>query len=259
MLYYDLGDAGLSEIRFGISPLSEMTLSLRAVKEPSHYPLQLPWLSRTQQARASLDMDFLLGIVNHRQWTPDFLTPRPSSPLTRVDDEFAELSELSPAHFTQQLELIHGQLPSGLSGPPRAAMRRMVGALREYWDICFAPHWPRMRTILEADITYRGRVMAQAGLAEMLNDISASLSFEGSSLNVRLASVTTERRVNVDGRGIMLVPTMFTRRATAPVDLEEAPVIRNYRKCAPRCSRDVLLRRCAALCGCISPGNSQGG
>lgn len=225
MLHYDLGDSGLSEIRFGISPLCEMGLSLRAIKEPSRYPLQVPWLSRTLDVRAELDLELLLGLVNDRLWTPDFLNPRPSSPLTRVDDEFAVLEELSARDFTRHLESVHGQLPPALSGSPRTAMRRMVTALREYWELCFAPYWPRMRTILEADITHRGRIMAQSGLAEMLNEISSSLKFDGRSLNLTLASVPAERRVAVDGRGVMLVPTMFTRRASAPVELSEAPMV----------------------------------
>ncbi|MFF5794263.1 DUF5937 family protein [Paeniglutamicibacter sp. NPDC012692] len=225
MLHYELGDAGLGIIRFGISPLCELGLSLRAVKAPSRYPLQLPWLSRTQQARENLDLDLLLGLVNDLLWTPDFLNPRPASPLTRIEDEFAELAAISPDRFIKQLESIHGQLPHVFGGSPQSAIRRMVSALREYWDACFAPHWPRMRAILEADITHRGRVAAQAGLAEMLNDVSSAMSFDTSRLSVHLATIQTDRSVGADGRGVMLVPTMFTRRASAPIGLNEAPMV----------------------------------
>ncbi|MFJ2619931.1 DUF5937 family protein [Glutamicibacter sp. NPDC087344] len=225
MLHYELGEADLGLIRFGISPLCELGLSLRSVKDPSRYPLQLPWLSRTQGARADLDLDFLLALVNDKLWTPDFLNPRPVSPLTRIDDELTDLAALSPAQFTLQLERVHGQLPKVLSGSPRATIRRMVAALGEYWEACFAPHWLRMRTILESDITYRGRVVAQAGMAEMLNDVSPSIAFNGSRVSLLLASVQAERTVNVDGRGVMFVPTMFTRRASATLDLDEAPMV----------------------------------
>lgn len=225
MLHYELGDADLGIIRFGISPLCEMGLSLRALKEPSRFPLQLPWLLRTQEAREDLDVNVLLALVNDRLWTPDFLNPRPPSPLTGFDEELAELAGLSPARFTQQLESIHGRMPDVLSGPPRAAIRRVVAAFHEYWDACFSSYWPRMRTILEADITHRGRVTVQGGQAEMLNDISSSMFFEGSRLSLPLARIHTEITVNVDGRGVMLVPTMFTSRAAAPVDLNEAPLV----------------------------------
>lgn len=225
MLHYELADSELGSVRFGISALCEMGLSLRTVMEPSRYPLQLPWLLRTQEALAELDLELLLALVNDRLWTPEFLSPRPSSPLTRIDDEFAMLASINPTIFTSQLEAIHGQMPAALSGPPKVAIRRMLAALHEYWDACFVPHWPRMRAILEADITHRGRVIAQTGMTEMLNNISASMSFTESTINLKLTSVPMDRTVKVDGRGVMLVPTMFTRRASAPVDLKEDPLV----------------------------------
>ncbi|WP_420836183.1 ArsR/SmtB family transcription factor [Arthrobacter alpinus] len=145
--------------------------------------------------------------------------------MTRLDDELAELAELSPARFTGQLESIHVRLPEELSGPPRKAIRRMAAAFQNYWDACFSPYWPRMRTILQADITYRGRLTAQGGQSEMLNNISPSMSFKESRLSLHLARPHTELTVKVDGRGLMLVPTMFTSRAAAPVDLDEAPLV----------------------------------
>ncbi|MGL3805220.1 DUF5937 family protein [Paeniglutamicibacter sp. R2-26] len=195
------------------------------MKDPSRYPLQLPWLSRTREARENLNLDLLLGLVNDRLWTPDFLNPHPTSPLTRIEDELGELAKISPDLFIEQLESIHGHVPRVFRGSPQSAIGRMVAALREYWDACFAPHWPRMRTILEADITHRGRVAARAGLAAMLNDVSAAMSFDKSRLSIHLATIRTERSVGIDGRGVMLVPTMFTRRASAPISLDEAPMV----------------------------------
>ena len=34
----------------------------------------------------------LLALTNDNLWTPDFLTPRPWSPLTRFDEELASLT-----------------------------------------------------------------------------------------------------------------------------------------------------------------------
>ncbi|NIJ03428.1 DNA-binding transcriptional ArsR family regulator [Paenarthrobacter ilicis] len=172
-----------------------------------------------------MDLDVLMGLVNERLWTPDFLNPRPSSPLTNVDDELTALAEISPAYFTRQLESIHPCVPAALSGPPRAAIGRMVAAFRDYWEAYFSSNWPRMRTILESDITYRGRVTAGNGLHEMLNKITPSMSFEETRLSLRQARIHTELTIEVDGRGVMLVPTMFSQRAVAPVDLHGAPLI----------------------------------
>ncbi len=225
MLHYELGDSGLSEVRFGISPLCEMGLSLRTIREPNRFPLQLPWLSRTRRSWENLDLEVLQGLVGDKLWTPDFLSPVPHSPLGRIEDELEVLSEIDPSEFVQQLVRIHGEVPLVFDCSPDRAIERMMLALREYWEVCFSPYWPRMRTILEADITYRGRVMAQQGIAEMLNSITATVSMTSSRLTVMRSSLPGEDIARVNEQGITLVPTMFTRQASVPVDPHEAPII----------------------------------
>ncbi|YCK81970.1 DUF5937 family protein [Arthrobacter sp. D3-18] len=224
MLKYELSDADLGGVRFGISPLCELGLSLRAIRDPSRYPLQLPWLRRTEEARSRLNLEGLLALVNERHWTPDFLNPRPKSPLTRIDDEFAALSGVSAEQFHSDLMSVHGSVPAVYSGPARPAIRRMVGYLEDFWDSCFAPHWLRMRTILEADIVYRGRQIAQGGLFTMLNDLSGAVEFDGRVISVKLKNPAS-RTEKTDGLGLTLVPTMFTRRASAPVNHGYPPLL----------------------------------
>ncbi|MGF4044355.1 ArsR/SmtB family transcription factor [Paenarthrobacter nitroguajacolicus] len=224
MLRYELSDADLGGVRFGISPLCELGLSLRAIRDPSQYPLQLPWLRRTEEARSRLDLDGLLALVDDRLWTPDFLNPRPESPLTRIDDEFDALEQISAQQFHGDLMRVHGAVPAVFSGTVDQAVRRMVRILREFWDTCFAPHWLRMRTILEADIVYRGRQIAQGGLFTMLNDLSGAVEFDGRVISVRLKNPAS-RTEKTDGLGLTLVPTMFTRRASAPVNHGDPPLL----------------------------------
>lgn len=208
MFRFRLTSSALGGIRFGISPLCEMGLSLSALKEPGRYPLQLPWLSRTARARERIDHDTLLALIDDRHWVPDFLSPRPSSPLTRIEDELDALARIDQQAFVRQLEQIHGRTPAPLAGPPAQAVRQTVQALRDYWALCFQPHWTRMRTILEADVVHRGRQIAQAGLHTMLNDLAPVVSFDGRDVIVDLA----ERVVgatDVGDDGFALVPTMF--------------------------------------------------
>ncbi|GAA1996399.1 ArsR/SmtB family transcription factor [Microbacterium ulmi] len=216
MLRYVLNEADVAAVRFGISPLCELGLSLRAIRDPSRYPLQLPWLARTERARSGLDLAALTALVDERLWTPDFLNPRPESPLTRIEDELDALSGLSAAEFRRDLVAVHGHVPAAFAGPARAAVRRLVRALRELWDATFEPHWPRMRAVLEADVVHRGRQIAQSGLSAMLNGISSTVDYADGVVSVRLRD-PTDRTQRIGGSGLTLVPTMFTRRGSAPV------------------------------------------
>ena len=52
MIRIELGVEDLANTRFGISPLAEVVLSLRALVDPSQHTLHLPWL---RAVRVQLD------------------------------------------------------------------------------------------------------------------------------------------------------------------------------------------------------------
>lgn len=224
MLEYTLAESDLGEVRFGISPLCEMGISLRALKDPARYPLQLPWLRRIEPQRVGLDIDVLMALIDDRLWTPDFLNPRPASPLVRIEDDLDLFRRTHPERFVRQLTELHGGIPPVLRGDPRKALERSAHALEAYWESCFRPYWLRMRTILEADIVYRGRRIAQGGLADMLNGVSSTMTFANNAISIRLRH-SLHMVQPVAGRGITLVPTIFTTRASAPFDASEPPMI----------------------------------
>ena len=217
MLRYVMTEDDVGSVRFGLSPLCELGLSIRAFRNPSWFPLQLGWLRRTEEARARLDERVLAGLIDDRLWTPDFLNPRPTSPLTRLDDEFRALAETPPEVFRADLIAVHGHLPDVFAGSHERALHRIVSTLRQLWETCFEPYWPRMRAVLEADIVYRGRQIAQSGVASMLNQLAPPrIEYEHGVVVVHLSN-PIERTQAIDGEGLTLVPTMFTRRVSAPV------------------------------------------
>ena len=125
MLRYLLTEDDVGSVRFGISPLCELGLSIRAIADPSRFPLQVGWLRRTEAQRERLDRDVLLALIDDRGWTPDFLNPRPTSPLTRLDDEFAALLATPPEVFRGDLVAVHGRVPDVLQGSTGRALRRV--------------------------------------------------------------------------------------------------------------------------------------
>lgn len=224
VIEYQLVGADLGEVRFAISPLNELTLSLRALKDPGRFPLHLPWLRKVDGA--DLDRTALLALTNDLLWTPDFLNPRPRTPLARLEAEFDAVASTPPAQIKAGLEKIHGTaLPPPLGGDPTRVRDRILNALHDYWSACFAPHWTRMATLLEADIVHRGHVIVQQGLAEMVAGLSPRVRLNDDVLQIRLRTSFVHYRRPTTGDGLTLVPTLFTRYPSAPVSATEPPVL----------------------------------
>ncbi|WP_425953479.1 DUF5937 family protein [Xylanimonas sp. McL0601] len=222
---YELAGMDVADVRFAVSPVNELVLSLRTFREPGRYPVHLPWLRLTEQARGALDVPLLRALTDRRLWTPDYLTPRPTSPLTRIDDELDAVARVPVERMLDDLHAIHGPtLPAVLRDEPRALRRRVTASLREYWRTCFEPWWPRMRAVLQADVVHRGQVISSAGMAAMFADLSPRVTFADGVVRVRLSTYARYRRATT-GEGLTLVPTMFTRGASAPVSAAEPPMV----------------------------------
>src|ERR1700761_2156310 len=220
MLTYRLAPEDLGEIRFAISPALEAVLSLRALRDPARFPLQLPWVRGVQPRRAELDGEVLGYLMNDRMGSPDFLPPPLSGPLTTYAAELTAIARTDPAEAERQLAAVNGQLPGPVAGP--GGLARIVTAMEQYWRIMIEPYWPRMRAILEADVAYRGQVITQDGTAAMLNDLGPTIGYTRGRLEAHQVS-TPSREEAVAGRGLILYPTMFGPGAVIPFDPGHPP------------------------------------
>ncbi|WP_432824701.1 HTH domain-containing protein [Dactylosporangium sp. CA-092794] len=251
MVRYELVGMDLADLRFAVSPLNELVLSLRAWRDPGRFPLHLRWLHALQETRTGLDEAVLLGLTDARLWTPDFLNPRPYSPLTRFDDELARLARTDPAAVRRDLRAVHGTgpLPAPLRGAAPRVLARIVDALAEYWRRCFEPHWPRMRALLEGDVTFRGRQIAQRGLAAMFAGLSSTVRLAGNVVEVRLRSRLDYARPATGG--LTLVPSLWTVNASTPVSPDEPPMILYTARGAATLWEPQALTAPAALTGLL--------
>ncbi|HEY0950319.1 ArsR/SmtB family transcription factor [Nocardioides sp.] len=224
---YELAGADLGEVRFALSPMNELTLSLRTWRQPGRFPLQLRWLQLTEPARAGLDREMLVALTNDDMWSPDFLTPRPWSPLTRFDDELEALARTPAEVVRADIAEVHpdrSSRPAVLRGRPDRVLARIVEAMAAYWTACFDPWWPRMRAVLEADIVHRGRTIAREGLAAMFADLSPRIRLVDDVVVIEMTTKVGYRRTTA-GEGLTLAPTFFTRNVTAPISPDEPPLI----------------------------------
>lgn len=224
MLRYRLSDADLSAIRFGLSPLNELGLSLRALRDPARYPAHLRWVQRVVDDLPGPELEVLRSLVDDRSWVPDFLNPVPTTPLTRFDDELAALSAMDLDRLDHDLDAVHAVRPAALLGPAEAVRQRVVDAVAVYWDLSFRSTWTRMRTLLEADVVFRGREVGRSGLAGMLAGLAPAVSFDGRTVSLALRDPRT-RTVDVAGAGLTLIPSLFTQRVSSPVTDDALPSV----------------------------------
>ncbi len=123
-------------------------------------------------------------------------------------------------------EICHAAWAQAVSGRGRAALRwpawihglpgdgrvrrQLAAALRERHDADVGPHWARIRAHLHAERAARARVLAEGGVQQLLTTLHPQLRWRPPYLEV-LTLPGCWRDLPADGRGITLVPSVFSR------------------------------------------------
>src|SRR3954454_9705026 len=88
MATYAFGIDDLARLRFAISPMWEVVASLRRLRDPAGAGIHLPWITGLRDGRlAGVDLNVALRLTPPRGYVPDFLSPPPTTPLARCEDE----------------------------------------------------------------------------------------------------------------------------------------------------------------------------
>lgn len=235
MIRFHLDLADLAATSFACSALHQAVLSLRMWTHPGHYAEQMPLFRRMRPDFERLDTEMLTSLVATNRWVPDFLTPRPTTPWPDFRAELAALRATDPATVPADLErtfLPHDRvLPARLARAttdPEGVLAEIADALEEYWWQCLAPHWwPRARSVLESDIVYRARTLAERGADGLFGELSNRLHWTEGVLTIRWdrPMLLPDAEVHVAGRGLVLAPTCFARGAVTTIDANALPWI----------------------------------
>ncbi|MFD3873817.1 ArsR family transcriptional regulator [Streptomyces sp. NPDC058623] len=232
MISFELGVEDLADTRFALSPLYETVLSLRVLREPGLSALHLPWRRSVLGGLEATDVETLMSLMPARRTLPDFLTPRPTRFDASFADELAVVRRTPPAVVRRDLLAAHA--PDPLPGALRDALapdEALVARLRDalcallirYFTVAVEPVWPRMRLVLEADMTYRARQLALGGARLLFADMHPNLRWQGGVLYVD--RMISRHHVKASGRGLLLVPSVFAHKPAPPVDQDEAPTL----------------------------------
>jgi hypothetical protein len=200
----------LARLRFAICPPWELVTSLRALREPAGAGVHLEWVRAVRANLKGLDLRPTLALLGRADYTPDFLTPPPESPLASIDEGLEQIRRAPIAEVRREVGFVASRRPApelnAFLEHPRRELNRLVNALAEFWERAFAPSWPRVRALLEADIAQRARVVTEAGAGPALDDLHPSVRWAGDRLRVAVSHTTT---VALEGRGLQLVPSAF--------------------------------------------------
>jgi Family of unknown function (DUF5937)/Helix-turn-helix domain len=211
MLVIRFGRADLANVRFAISPLMELHMSVRALENPGSQALHLPWIRSTLELASDLPLDLLHAFHPEGAYAPDFIHPPPTTPLAEFDDELARMQATPAEQVVAEIRFAYRDrpLPAVLSPfieDPEAALAYLADVVHAYWERALEPHWERLRALLEGDVLYRARQMADGGAEALFADIHPEAQYAGDTLSIEKPF---EDDVTLDGRGLLFVPSAF--------------------------------------------------
>ncbi|MFC8656150.1 DUF5937 family protein [Streptomyces parvus] len=208
-------ESDLLRCRFALSPLFETQEAVRTLARPHRHGYHLPWLRRIREAAATLDLEPLWLLMPDGGHNPDFICPPPIGPFATFDEEIAGVRAVDPEVAWADMALALAERPAAresatgrrLLADPARAVQELADLLEQVWRTLIEPYWPRLRALLEADIAYHSRRLADSGLEGLLGEVSTQLSWNGSTLTVK--GTRGEHHQELGGQGLVLMPSVF--------------------------------------------------
>lgn len=233
--------------RFGISPLGEAVRAVRAIALPVRDSSHFAWLRQRRTIVQELSRDHDLApihaLLGNPGYVPDFLTPPPTTPLMVIDEELTRIRQTPRREARAEIErALEGR---SVDGRARRALGSadapdgLAEALAAVWRMMLEPSWPTVLELLERDVAYRARRLAEGGLVRLFEDLAPVVSLRGHELRVRERRAAT---VELDEEGLLLSPSAFI--APRVVTMLEPPVL-----VYPARGTAALLDHAPAECG----------
>jgi DNA-binding transcriptional ArsR family regulator len=200
--------------RVAVSPLWETQDVVRTLKRPERHGYHARWLRRVAPAVARLDLTPLWLLMPRFGHTPDWLSPPPIGPSARFEEEIAAVRAADPEAAREDTARSLADTPGALESAygrawladPVRMIRELADAVEEVWYTLVAPDWPRLRALLEADVAFHSRRLAEVGLGGLLPEINRRFGWHAGTLTVEYRG---EHERRLDGRGLVLMPSVF--------------------------------------------------
>jgi DNA-binding transcriptional ArsR family regulator len=217
-LVLELTVADLAGTRFAVSPLAETLRALPLLANPGRSALNRPWV---RWARAELDRRPLRLprvwplIMNDLPYWPEFLFPAPAGRSPGLDEELAWVCAAPAEAVRASLRRVFGEgrwpdSATDLFERPAEALAQIAAEVADYHDRLIAPHWERIRSVLDADISYHAALLAAGGARSLFSDLHPGLQWSAGQLLLTDAETWPDPQVTLGPDGLVLLPSVFT-------------------------------------------------
>jgi DNA-binding transcriptional ArsR family regulator len=190
-----LGVDDLAATRFAVSPLAETVFALQLLRTGDAGPVNLPWLrwARHDLSSRPLSLPLVWPLLRDgRRARPEFLTPAPAGRAPSFDEEAERMRATPPGQVRASLERVYGwrdcdpwpDSARELAARPQQTLALIAGELTAGHARLIAPHWDRMRPVLDADIAYRGEVLARGGTAALFAGLHPGVRWAAGEITV---------------------------------------------------------------------------
>ena len=224
-----------AQIVCGYSPVLEALISLHAVLEPKHHPLQHPWARRIRVLPVRLREDLRRFAFLFDGYAPNFFAPTPERPFPSFDSEIERIANLPEtevipefAHSQRYVDLRrhpNGAVRSARTGAetedrrelaaeavahPRPILRQFLELLSEYWTLAFRSEWTRLEPQLAEALADTRRTLGRIGLAEFLRGFGSEIRVDADAGTFTLVR-THEHDVRLrPAEQLLLCPSVYS-------------------------------------------------
>jgi DNA-binding transcriptional ArsR family regulator len=203
----------MTRVRFGISPLFETIASVSALDDAEPNGLHSAWAEAARPRARGIDLGALRALWHAEGYAPDFINPPPGDPVAGFEDELEVMVATPAQQIREEVRRCYGELPvpaelQPFVSRPRAAVHELAEQLRSYWRRTLSEHWPRISSLLEHDVLYRARQMADGGTQRLFSDLDPTVTWDGKALQID-KHCEMAGTLELDERGLLLMPSVF--------------------------------------------------
>jgi DNA-binding transcriptional ArsR family regulator len=200
--------------RFVRSLLWETLHAVRTLIAPEQQRYHRAWLETIDREEALRRLPLLLALNPQPGWVPDYLTPPPRARSRGIEAELAAMARQPLDAIAYDIQRSLASDPSRsrrarlepLIADPARALELTLAEQRYAWSELLEPFWSRVRGLVDADVSYRGDVVAQHGFAAAVGDLDPRVTLSDDTVRV---ARTDEGRIDLGGRGLALMPSAF--------------------------------------------------